>query len=324
MTQSLTVIVEWENAKLSELERAHRMLMQLGAQMSQLAATRPTRAELIVLYDSEAIDRAIPETAVRTCINASAWPGEIKIVEAPHLRYYEQKNRGAQIGTGEIVVLLDSDVVPEEGWLEGLVRSLDDPAVLVVGGETYHATDTLHDKLFAAFWTFGVRAPSKGLYSYKNFYANNVAMRRSLFLEHPFPDAPSNRGQCSALARELRAAGIKIYRQGDSRVSHPPPVGWRTFVARALCQGYDAIYWKRRDGPVKALFSANPLASAWRFVRNCVNAGKRVFARSRRVGLGFFGTFAAILVGVGFYFVKLVGELVSFVAPGLIRDNLAI
>jgi glycosyltransferase involved in cell wall biosynthesis len=322
--QTISVIVEWENAKLSDLDRARRMLNQLGRQMAALARKREIKAELILLYDGEAVDRAIPKAAVAANIPAVTWPGTIQIANAPGKRYYEQKNVGAKLSTGETIVLLDSDVVPDDGWLEGLIRAMDDPSIQIVGGETYHATETFHDRLFAAFWTFGVRQPSRHVYRYKNFYANNVAMRRALFLSNPFPDAPSNRGQCSALARRLREKNIPIYRQGDSTVSHPPPEGMKTFVARALCQGYDAMYWKRQAGFVRAFFSANPLAALWRFLRNCANVVKKVVTRFRKVGLGMGGAAAALGVGFGFYFFKFVGEVVSFFAPGLIRDNLAI
>src|SRR5262249_54528684 len=158
---------------------------------------------------------------------------------APGKRYYEQKNAGACLAQGEILIFLDSDVVPDEGWLDGLLAALDDPNVDVVGGETYHATDTLHDRLFAAFWVFPPRRPSRGVYRYRNFYANNLAVRREVFLANPFPDADAYRGQCAELAKCLRSKGIAIYRQGDSTVSHPPPLGARTFVVRALCRGYD-------------------------------------------------------------------------------------
>ena len=225
MPKLVSVVIEWENAKLSDLGRAERMLAQLGTQMAEAARKRDLSAELIVLYDSDAIDPAVPSTAIETQIDRAAWPGPIKLVPAPGQRYYEQKNKGAKLASGEIVIFLDSDVVPDEGWLEGLLAALDDPEVGIVGGETYHATDTLHDKLFAAFWTFPTRRPSRGLYRCKHFYANNFAVRRELFLAHPFPDAPAYRGQCAALAKSLMRQGTAIYRQGASRVSHPPPEG---------------------------------------------------------------------------------------------------
>jgi glycosyltransferase involved in cell wall biosynthesis len=318
----VSVVIEWENAKLSDLGRAERMLARLGKQMAEAARTRDLTAELIVLYDSDAVDPAVPGTAIEAQIDAAAFPGTIRLVPAPGQRYYEQKNKGAALAKGEIVIFLDSDVVPDEGWLEGLLAALDDPSVRIVGGETYHATETLNDKLFAAFWTFPTRRPSRGLYRYKHFYANNLAVRRELFLAHPFPDAPAYRGQCAALAKSLMRHGVAIYRQGASTVSHPPPEGLRTFVVRALCQGYDALYWKgqRRFG----LLQANPIGSLLRFMRQLWDVLERVATRARTVGLGPFGILAAVAMGFAFYALKLTGEVVAFFAPGLIRNNLSV
>jgi hypothetical protein len=321
--KAVSVVIEWENAKLSDLGRAERMLAQLGTQMAEVAGKRGLSAELIVLYDSDAIDPAVPSTAIETQIDRAAWPGPIELVPAPGQRYYDQKNKGAALASGEIVIFLDSDVVPDAGWLEGLLAALDDPEVGIVGGETYHATDTLHDKLFAAFWTFPTRRPSRGLYRCKNFYANNFAVRRELFLAHPFPGAPAYRGQCADLARSLMRQGIAIHRQGASRVSHPPPEGARHFVVRALCQGHDTVFWKRQR-PFGPLFDANPIGSLVRFVRQLWEVLVRVATRARTVGLGPLGIVAAIGMGFAFYALKLAGEVVAFFAPGVIRDKLSV
>jgi glycosyltransferase involved in cell wall biosynthesis len=242
---------------------------------------------------------------------------------APRRRYYEQKNAGARLSSGEILVFLDSDVVPDAGWLEGLLAALDDASVGIVGGETYHATETLHDKLFAAFWIFSPRHPSGGVYRHKNFYANNLAVRREIFLANPFPAAAAYRGQCSQLAKVLRSQGISIYRQGDSAVSHPPPNGARALVARALCRGHDAVYWRgqRRFG---ALLHANPVASLLRWLRELWQVPVNVVARARAVGLGPLGALAAIGLGFAYYSCQFAGEVLSFFAPGVIRNNLSV
>jgi glycosyl transferase family 2 len=318
----VSVIVEWENAKLSDLDRAERMLARLGAQMAGAARNRDLSAELLVLYDSDEIDPAVPRTAVASQIDRAAWPGTIELVPAPGKRYYEQKNAGAQRAKGEILVFLDSDVVPDEGWLEGLLTALDDPSVDFVGGEAYHATDTLRDRLFAAFWAFPPRHPSRGVYRRQSFYANNLAVRREVFLANPFPDAAAYRGQCAALAKSMRGKGICIHRQGASAVSHPPPHGARTFVVRALCQGHDTVYWKSRYR--FGALHANPVASTLRWLRALSHVLLKVATRARAVGLGPLGALAAVGMGFAYYSCKLGGEVIAFFAPGVIRRNLTV
>ena len=200
-------------------------------------------------------------------------------------RYYEQKNTGAKLSSGEVLIFLDSDVVPDEGWLEGLLAAMDDPSVGVVGGETYHATDTLHDKLFAAFWTFTTRRESRGIYRYKNFYANNLAVRRDIFLANPYPDAAAYRGQCSELARIAAPPGHRHLSPGRFHRLASAARG-RTHVAvRALCQGYDAVYWKgqRRFG---MLLNTNPVASLLRLVRQMGQVLVKVTTRAHQWGWG--------------------------------------
>jgi len=323
MAKLVSMIIEWENAKLADLDRAERMLAQLSAQMPEVARKRDLEAELLVLYDGDAVDPAVPRTAIASQIDAALWPGTVQLVPAPGQRYYEQKNKGALLSSGEMLIFLDSDVVPDEGWLEGLLAALDDPNVGIVGGETYHATETLYDKLFAAFWEFAPRQSSRGLYHHRMFYANNVAVRRDIFLANPFPNANSFRGQCAQLAKTMRSRGIPIYRQGDSAVSHPPPEGARTFMARALCRGHDTVYWRGRRR-LGMLLHANPVASFLRWVKELWNVLVKVATRARAVGLGPLGVLAAIGLGFIYYSCKFLGEVVSFFTPGVIRNNLSV
>src|SRR5262245_26290289 len=100
----VSIVIEWENARLSDLGRAERMLAELGTQMAEVAHRRNLSAELLVLYDSDAVDPCVPRTALEARLDAAAWPGSIQLVPAPGQHYYEQKNKGAGLASGEIVV----------------------------------------------------------------------------------------------------------------------------------------------------------------------------------------------------------------------------
>ena len=58
---SLSVVVEWDNVRYYEVARATRMLQRLVDQLGGLAAEPAARppAEILVLYDEEAIDAAL-------------------------------------------------------------------------------------------------------------------------------------------------------------------------------------------------------------------------------------------------------------------------
>lgn len=62
-----------------------------------------------------------------------------------------------------MIVFLDSDVIPEEGWLAGLLRAFRNPAVQVVCGGTYISLEGLYSKTVALFWFFPLREEGDGL-----------------------------------------------------------------------------------------------------------------------------------------------------------------
>ena len=148
----------------------------------------------------------------------------MRLLPAPGASYYQQKNTGAAAATGDVVVFLDSDVVPEEGWLESILRPFALPWVRCAAGNSYVDTGSVYGKAFALTWFFPLRDHDgrRGLVAH--FYANNVAFRRDFFLARGFADDGGlARGACRRLAESIRAEGHKIAYDGAARVSHPPP-----------------------------------------------------------------------------------------------------
>jgi|tagenome__1003787_1003787.scaffolds.fasta_scaffold20984068_5 hypothetical protein len=234
---NFSVVIEWENAKLAGAERATRMLRELVNQASALADHFAKPPELIVVYDGAAVPRETVEAAIVAGGAEDAF--EVRLHAAEGSDYYGQKNEGAQIATRDYVLFLDSDIVPEAGWLQALLGS-PRPGVEVVAGSTYVETDTALGRAFSLFWFFPLRGPSNGLRETRAFFANNVIINRKLFLSHRFPDLPLYRGQCTVLCAKLLQSGVKLYLQTDARVAHPPP-NRKHFIHRALCEGHDAI-----------------------------------------------------------------------------------
>jgi hypothetical protein len=272
----------------------------------------------MLVYDPEEILKDIPRSILEECIDEAKWPGEIRLLEAPGLPYYEQKNFGVRQTKADIIIFVDSDVIPDEGWLALLLDALKDPAVNVVGGETYLTSETLYEKLFAAFWQFETKQPTGGeLREVRGFYANNVAFRADLLRSHPFPTLEAFRGQCAMLGQALRAEGIKIYRHGAARVSHPPPEGFSHFANRAICHGHDMMMiGKLKD---HSWFRASPLGSVWRFLRDLIRAPGRVSNRYRQAGLGPTGWVGAVTLAVSYYSLKFLGDLLAFFMPRIMR-----
>ncbi len=111
-----TIAVEWENVQLADKARCWEMLGRLSRQIDEVYAAEPGRGafELLLLYDNHEVGEAAVRANVEKYFAADAPACQLRFVAAPGLNYYEQKNRGAELARGEIVVYIDSDVIPEE------------------------------------------------------------------------------------------------------------------------------------------------------------------------------------------------------------------
>lgn len=322
MTTKLAIIVEWDNARLSEVDRAKEMLRQLSLQVPQVARDWNGKVDLLLVVDPDEIPEEVPRRVLDECVDGDHWPGSISLVSANGRSYYDQKNFGVQQTDAEFVVFIDSDVIPDEGWMMQICDALRDPNIDVVGGETYLSTESLYDRLCAAFWNFDVSPEGNGIYEAKNFYANNVAFRGDIIRSNPFPQADTFRGQCSTLAKSLRAKGLKLFRIRSATVSHPPPEGTRHFVYRAICQGHDALLNSRNKR--HAVVLASPLGSLWRFAKGTFEAPKRIWSRRHKAGIGVAGMIGAFALSVTYSTLMLFGEIATLISPRFVREHFAV
>lgn len=217
-TPTFSISIEWENVRFAELERTRRMLSALREQLIALPPPREP-PQINLLYDHTVIDGEMVRRVVEEELKPSSLPAVTKIVANEGLRYYDQKNYGASISEGELTIFLDSDVIPEAGWLEALIDSFRNPAVGAVAGETYIEYDNFYSKAFALFWFFPLRDSAVDLREADHFHANNSAFRSEIFAANPFPKLPTFRGQCVVLGRALREKGIGLYVQKRARRS---------------------------------------------------------------------------------------------------------
>lgn len=302
---SFSVIVEWENVRLAGNARAVRTLSELLAQIRELAEEIDGQPELIILYEKGA---ATPRSVERALSLASAddAPVDISLHATEGSNYYGQKNEGAEIASREYLLFLDSDVVPEAGWLRAMLGSLR-RGVDVVAGSTYVEPDSFFGRAFGLFWFFPLRSASRGLIETKFFYANNVIFRRKLFLANKFPDLLLYRGHCSALALTLRRQGIRLYQQTDARVAHPPPFPTH-FVHRALSEGFDVTMRARLTGTQKDLGT--------RELRRQLQALQtRIKNRMQHLKVGRSELAAAMMLGRTYCLLRFAGQLWAARSP---------
>jgi len=314
-----SVIIEWENVLLADSGRAVEMLHRLARQVGELASGG-VQGEVILVRDAgdAGIADDLASTLRETFGNAS---DSIRVIGVDSKRYYEKKNEGAAIARGGILVFLDSDVIPEERWLECMLAAFDDPGVQVAAGSTYIAPTTLYSKAFAAFWFFPPRSDAEGPVPADILFGNNIAFRRELFLAYPYPALGQFRGQAGTLIRELRALGVGIVVQRSSRCAHPPPHGFMHFVRRAMCDGHDNVVIARRSTGRDQL----PWRYAYWSARSFLQlAGGRIRQRHAAVGLTPLSWTVSILLAWSYAFCMTLGDILTRLDPTAVARRFSI
>jgi GT2 family glycosyltransferase len=304
---TISIVVEWENALNAEADRTFEMLRQVTSQARKHASRHAgERFEVLVVFDDELFQAAALQDFVESAIGRSREILDVRFLKLPGGGYYASKDHGVRAARGERVLLVDSDVVPEDGWLDTLLKALNNDGVNLVAGSTYIDAGNFIGKTFALNWFFPLRSEASHVETTSRFFANNLAIRRSFYLQHPFPDvAGTSRGSCVVLSHRLSEQGLSIHRANDARSSHPAPNGFRHLVPRALAQGRDQVLCQRFLG--HRLWQSWP-ASFVRLAGHMVRSFVRTLAGRNRVGLGILQVPAAIAVAWVYYLLFWAGE----------------
>lgn len=303
---SVSIVVEWDNVVLTEAGREQSMLAGLTREISSSGDILGPESEVLLVQG----DRA--EIADEHLAGLTDTGVQVRPVAAPGQPYYELKNVGAAEARGEIVVFLDSDVVPEQRWLRELLKPFADPEVEVVAGHAYIEPEGLWAKAFALAWIFPLRADAaSSIRPTTGFFANNVAFRREAARAYPFPSlAGSARGACTVLASRLVENGVGFLTNPAALVSHPAPSGIRRAIRRGLAQGRDhaLIGDAIPDGEVPRPLSVDAARAVARRLH-------RIVARRRLVGLTA-RELPFALAGLSLYYALMAsGALLARIAP---------
>jgi len=322
----VSIVIEWENALLAEGARAVAMLRAVRQQAEALAAApevcpplsgpRPL-AELLIVFDStRSVGAEVAELLDEMCAGTDVLRS--RLVPVRDSGYYSKKHHGASAAAGEVVVFLDSDVVPEPDWLAQIVGPLASPEVQVVAGSTYIEAAGLVGKTFALTWFFPLRSDAGASPRGPLLVANNLAIRRDVYLAHPFPEIHgSSRGACLLFADDLTRAGIAVLHNPLARAAHPAPHGFVHVSMRALAQGRDRVLRERLQG---RRWSASWPASLYRLVRHQAGVAWKISTRFWRVGLNPLLIPAACAVAGYYYWLYWVGETMLHLRIPAIRQ----
>jgi glycosyltransferase involved in cell wall biosynthesis len=300
-----SIILEWETVQEGGLDRCLAGLRGICGQLTALAADLDGPAEVIVCFEPA----IITEHDLRAILDAAAapgsWPCPVLLFEVPSaVNYYGKKNIGASYAQNEVLVFFDTDLLPDPGWLEGMLSPFQRWEVSVLMGATYLDYERPYDMAVALFWIFKPARPSEPLHSTISLLSNNLAMRRPLFMRFPFPDRDLYRGQCTELGLQLMAAGVTLYEQTGARARHPPPPKER-FIKRALLAGQNEHFYHALEG-------RNSFATHWMQIQlDYRNVAKRITERSVVLKPGRASVALAWLLGFLYYAIKIAGYLLA-------------
>lgn len=308
MKPDISIVIEWENVILADMGRSIRMLERLREQIPALERT----VEVIVLFNPEQIEKSILEHELfkRLGVDDSSPAFSLKAEGVRGKHYYDLKNEGVKLASGDIVVFLDSDVIPDDGWLANLVGPLyEDKGLKLIGGNTYIDCGGVYSKAFALSWFYKLRVhENHALVRNDLFHANNVAFRKEVIMKHPFPDMPEGvtRKSCVMLSRELEREGVPIWINTAAQVSHPAPNGIHHFFVRALAEGRDTVLSERPGSPVLLKGS---------YFKKFIDNLMKIITNRKKVDLPVWQIPAALGIMLTYYTVAMTGGVITRLKP---------
>lgn len=301
----LSVVIETANTppgQYAELDAT------IGALADQTLSS--DRVETFVVADT----RLHP--TLRAHLSSSA--PQVRMIDAPELHYYAQKNHGARVSRAPIVAFIDSDCIPAKTWAATILEAFarEDPLLGAVQGTVWSDRTPLG---FAfAITNFGVFQARRERRT-SSLTGNNCAFRREEFLADPFEDDPVFHGPEVRLAARIYDRGRYILLAPGAANHHHFLPDFKLFLAHGVYWGY-CFLQLRRDGascvPYAKLFNRlgplSPLAlipakaafDLWRMIQRRADLEMNLFdtvgctasllVNSFAVGMGAFRSFLGL------------------------------
>jgi hypothetical protein len=318
----VSVVVEWANTRLNGLPRAWAVLDELARQWrgivegklpdnlppeaARLLAELEPRAELIVASGQAVSAELEEQIALRT---AEGFDAAVHVGEG--LEYYPLKNFGAEHASGELLLFIDSDVVPEEGCLAHLLGSFARPEIHAVAGAPYIDPTDFVSRAFALGWSYEIRQTEGSIERRDKFFGNCIAFRAETFRRTGFPSiGRRTRGACLAIGAQLERLGLAAWHNGNARVAHPPPSSFSHMLVRALAQGRDQYFNDCDERSLQGLRRSQ--REAW---QRCLRGFRAAFRSWREVGLKPWEVPGALTVIAGYHVCFALSGLLTHVSP---------
>jgi mycofactocin system glycosyltransferase len=210
---------------------------ELARLLAAVEATAPGLGGIVVVDDGSADPTATERVA-------AAHGG--RVVRHPSSRGASAaRNTGARASTTPVVAFLDSDVVPESGWLPTLLGHLGDPAVGAVApritawrDEAPENTVTRYERRRSSLDLGGRPAPVTARSRVAYVPSAALVVRRSAFGDGFREDMPV--AEDVDLVWRLAEAGWRLRYEPAARVAHEHRAGVRAWLGRKAFYGTGA------------------------------------------------------------------------------------
>jgi len=304
---SYSIIVELENAATVSLDEVRDVLSALADQVCQLSRIRPNlRAEVLFVHarDEQHNSRLLDQ--VRQQVPSLSAAATVRFLSLPEGRYYQLKNVGIAAATGEIIIILDSDAVPQPLWLQNILEPFQNRSTVAVNGYTYLSYSDFISRTFALIWFFPLRDRDVRFAERRSLNVNNCAFLASWLKQNPFSCDFGFKVDCTLLSHEFQKQGHTLIR-APAYAAHAPLRGWRFLVWRARVTGRDA---DRKFRHLKSSSMVRRFVHALLFwYRMERRACTRVLRLHRQVAMPVWELPSALLLAITFYSLCFLAQL---------------
>lgn len=237
---------------------------------------------------------------------------EVRAIVANERHISRQRNLGARHARGDVVIYLDDDAWPHDGWLHELLTAFADPRVVAASGPVFRGDGSLQNERLAAT-AIGRLSPMRehdvlARGSSPSFSGCNLAVRRSALFacggfDQNLPYQPDDMDVCRRLFAHANHDPLAMRYRPRASVTHESSPGpyRRTLQDRAwYVVARDNVYFAcRHAGLVRGVLGSLVL-QAPKLVRFCkwMLTGKLTpIAFCRCVGKHVAGVVAGIVKG---------------------------
>lgn len=91
----------------------------------------------------DAVARTAPDAELIVIDNGSTGPVDDAVVNPENVGFARGCNQGARLATGDVLVFLNNDATPREGWLEALLSPFEDDTVGMTGATLRYPDGTV-------------------------------------------------------------------------------------------------------------------------------------------------------------------------------------